>query len=81
MKRYNTYGDYLLKEENNGYWVKYENAEKLEKENKRLKDENAHYKQFIVNGVEYGFINLPEKSDPAYKMYEMVRGLNDSRKT
>jgi len=40
--------------------------EQYQHENKELKAKVKHYEQFIINGVDGGYIKIPDKIDPAY---------------
>ncbi|MDU7812113.1 MAG: hypothetical protein E7J69_06295 [Atlantibacter hermannii] len=45
-------------------------ADRIEVATKQIMDTSEERRQFILNGVEMGFIRLPESQDPALTTYE-----------
>lgn len=45
-------------------------AERIEKAIKDIKIQSESRRQFILNGVEFGYIRLPDSTDPALRVYQ-----------
>ncbi|HHD7207860.1 TPA: hypothetical protein ACNOH0_003774 [Enterobacter hormaechei] len=45
-------------------------AERIEEAIKDIKVESESRRQFILNGVEFGYIRLPDSNDPAFHVYQ-----------
>lgn len=45
-------------------------AERIERAIKDIKVESESRRQFILNGVEFGYIRLPDSNDPAFHVYQ-----------
>ncbi|MHA1060630.1 hypothetical protein [Enterobacter kobei] len=54
-------------------------ADRIERAIKDIKVESESRRQFILNGVEFGYIRLPDSNDPALQVYQRCLNEHEQR--
>lgn len=54
-------------------------ADRIERAIKDIKVESESRRQFILNGVEFGYIRLPDSNDPALQIYQRCLNEHEQR--